>query len=98
MTRLSTKFFLTRDIGRFKSGVYDITELGAIHLQKPEDVIPIAWALRDGLVEADVSEAEHVDDLTFYKPGELANLEKKVEKNKNKFLVNKLGEIIHNRQ
>ncbi len=96
MTRLSTKFFLTRDIGHFKSGVYDITELKSIPLKKPEDVIPIAWALRDGLVEADVSAAAHVDDLTFHKPGEMIELEKKV--GKKKFLANKLGEIIHLRK
>ncbi len=95
MTKLSTKFFLTRDIGRFKSGVYDITELKSIRLQKPEDVIPISWALRDGLVEADLSQAEHVDDLTFYKPGEMAQAQLEKNAGKKKFLVNKLGEIIH---
>ncbi len=96
MTRLSTKFFLTQDRGRFKSGVYDITELKSIRLQKPEDVIPISWALRDGLIEADPSEAEHIDDLTFYMPGEKAKLEE--EKGKKKFLVNRLGEIIYGRK
>ncbi len=94
MAKISTKFFLTRDIGRFKSGVYDLTELGSIPSQKPGDIIPTSWALRDGLVEADISQAEHIDDLTFHKPGEvLTEPEKKVEKKK--FLANKLGEIIH---
>ena len=65
--------------------------------------MPLSWALADGLVEADASEADTIDKLTIYAPGEMPKSVAAEDQNNNppenppkkkRFLVNKLGEII----
>ncbi len=92
---LSTKYFLTKDAGQLKKGIYSDVEINQ-HFgpgSKPP-IIPLSWALRDGLMQADVSEAAHIDSLTFYSPEEMETKRSAEQKNKKKFLFNQLGELI----
>ena len=105
---MAQMWYLKTDLGGIKKGVINQAQA----LQIPErdrgkNLIPLSWALAEGLVEADTSEADTIDKLTFYEPGKMPKKEAlenqgdtpsaELPKAK-KFLVNELGEIIRARE
>ena len=97
-------WYLKINVGKLKKGAINHSEFMTLTRHDRENnTMPLSWALADGLVEADVSEADSIDKLTIYAPGEMPesklakeDVETKEENTpkKKRFLVNKLGEII----
>ncbi len=95
MAILPSKYYLTEDVGRLKKGIYSEEEINKyFRAGSNPPIIPLSWALREGMVRADVSEADHINDLTFYTPEEMEAIKSGKKSGKKKFLINKLGEII----
>lgn len=97
---MARKWYLTKDVGRLKKGAIDHSQFMQLGRRDRENnTMPLSRALADGLLEADASEADTIDKLTIYLPGEmpdskLVKTEGDNPPKKKRFLVNKLGEII----
>lgn len=100
---MAQMWYLSKDVGRLKKGVIthsDFMKLG--RSDREDNTMRLSRALAQGLVEADASEADNINKLTFYAPGEMPKKSENETQNntpqdapkKKKFLVNKLGEII----
>lgn len=93
-------WYLKTDVGRLKKGAIDHSQFMKLGRHDRENnTMPLSWALADGLVEADVSEADTIEKLTIYAPGEMPKSKVAEDQDNNppekkRFLVNKLGEII----
>lgn len=99
-------WYLKTNVGQLKKGAITHSQFMQLSRHDRENnTLPLSRALAEGLVEADVSEADSIEKLTIYEPGQMPDsklakteeAENRQPKNK-KFLVNKLGEIIRTKE
>lgn len=101
---MAQRWYLAKDVGRLKKGAIDHSDfLKLSRYDRENNTMRLSRALAQGLVEADPSEADSIDKLTIYAPGEMPNSKLAKENagaegesapKKKRFLVNRLGEII----